>query len=419
MGIDFSFYAKVEDKQKVSRAANEVSKAMGAEVLEFDTCIRIDFCRLGSLYLDFKEESNGLQLEGNARTNLAGAGYHKAVVDFTDAFLEKAELQAEVEDETEYYEHRDFEKMRTENMYSWLKSMMQICKIQIEKEKIGNLAVCWSNAQYQPELMENTAYSPFGPLHIPQIIAEIEEEGIERFAQRFFLWNEKEKDAGFYLKSALSMLWEECYFMPGSRSEEDQKINQLIIKYLETAARMNPELPFPKEDYLCLCRLNEAEPISLEGLKELKTEEPIGFRKGLVIHSLGNFKITLPGFYQMTEVEREQGFDYVWYDGVEQNWHNFRFTVFSSRNGNAEFSDQLFEETEENFIEYEAGDGRGRAAFAREVIDEEGDSFYQSIAQVICENQMLFVTASFAKRKEKDKVMELLQQIKGSLKKKK
>ena len=55
-------------------------------------------------------------------------------------------------------------------------------------------------------------------------------------------------------------MWEECCFMPGSRSERDKRMNDRIIDHLEKALLLDRGLPFPTEEYILLCRLNGREP---------------------------------------------------------------------------------------------------------------------------------------------------------------
>ena len=147
------------------------------------------------------------------------------------------------------------------------------------------------------------------------------------------MWNNEERDALFYRNTALSALWEDCYFMPSARSEEDMEINSFIIENLEKAAAMDTSLAFPKEDYLLLCRLVEKEPVDVSALPDFISEFPIGYRKDKVTYTLGNLKFDLPGNYLYFEEDDSRGY----YDGEDENWHVVRMLAYSMPDDEADY----------------------------------------------------------------------------------
>lgn len=409
MSIGFQFTADIKQQNTTLEAIRQISEQFGYEFFSGKDWARVEFCRMGDLQFSFTEKKKGLfakvELTCDACTSVAGAGFHAAAIDFVDALVNAAYLKIVMVDETEYYTHRDFEQMRREHFYSWLGTLVEVCA-RNEGEK-SNLSLCWSVGQYLPEDIAGSVVTPFGRFNIHTMIELVQREGIEALARLFFLWNERERDAHFYCNCALSVLWEDCFFQPGSRSEADQRVNQAAIGLLEQAIKLDPSLPIPKAEYTLLCTLQERIPIDVSASPDLQSPYPIGYRRGMVVYRMGNTSLTLPGRFLMEENEDST----LWFDDQPENWYNLRASAFSMREGNAEFIPSLFEDTTEPMEEFDAGDGKGRGAFAGEQQDGDGECYYQSIAQIICQRQTTLITASYQNREDKAWAMALFRQI--------
>ena len=127
------------------------------------------------------------------------------------------------------------------------------------------------------------------------MIKQTEKNGISWLAERFFIWDNEEKDALYYRNTALNYLWEQCCFVPSRRSSEDSVCNQMIIDSLEQAAVLNPGLPLPVDAYREICSLADRAPSIKEDAPKMESDYPVGFRKREVTHSFGTLRLTLPG----------------------------------------------------------------------------------------------------------------------------
>ena len=324
MSIGFRLTTKCKNVSSFQKLLDVVAARHEVSVSHTEDYSELSVCRLGNIFFNYEPTEAETVIIGDCQTNLLGAGFHKAAIDIVDEVMELRDFPFEVEDDTEYYEHRDFERMRSEHFYHWLNAIVELCQERMSKD--GSMyAICWDCHKYMPQEVEGTVVSPFGRIRPEHFVERIKTEGIEALANEFLMWNNKERDALFYRNTALSALWEDCYFMPSARSDEDEEINSFIIKNLETAAGMDASLPFPKEDYLQLCRLAEKEPIDVSALPDYVCEFSIGYRKGWVTYTLGNLKFSLPGNYLYFEEDDFRGY----YDGENEDWHIVRLLACS------------------------------------------------------------------------------------------
>ena len=179
----------------------------------------------------------------------AGAGLHRAAVELLDSLPIRG---LAVEDETGFYRHRDFQRMKEEHFYPWLRTLVDVCR-QESGKGVSGMQLCWDLEQYAPEDIPDTVVTPMGRFRLGELADMVERDGIEVLAGRFFLWNGRTQDARFYRNRAINALWERCFFSSSRRSGEDAVINASILDDLERAARMDPSLPLPRSSYEEVC----------------------------------------------------------------------------------------------------------------------------------------------------------------------
>lgn len=348
----------------------------------------VSFCRLGDLFLNYQHEGEGntdnvISVNGDCQTNMLGPGFHKAAIEFIDRLQQATGTRFEVEDETDYYTERDFEAMKKKHFHKWLAKLFEIIQEQEDKGSTS-LSICWDLNKYYPQSDSGIVISPLGSFRLSEVIRRIREEGIESFADDFFIWNNPERDARFHRGLALNAMWEDCYFMPSERSEEDARINGYIISELETAASLDPSLPFPKKEYEELCRLHGCTPVPTDGIPTYETEFAIGYRRGIINHKVGRIRFSLPGSY----LEDTDDGTLVYYDAAADNWHTVRCTGYST-NGEPDFLD-----VEEEMIEEREFDGGKYRLYdmgiGQDSEDEEPYPVYSCHA--LCSNQYTLFT---------------------------
>ena len=388
MGLGFTIHTKIKDIEKFQQAVESQAVESGYNAEHDESSSTVSFCRLGDLFLNYQHEGEGntdnvISVNGDCQTNMLGPGFHKAAIEFIDRLQQATGTRFEVEDETDYYTERDFEAMKKKHFHKWLAKLFEIIQEQEDKGSTS-LSICWDLNKYYPQSDSGIVISPLGSFRLSEVIRRIREEGIESFADDFFIWNNPERDARFHRGLALNAMWEDCYFMPSERSEEDARINGYIISELETAASLDPSLPFPKKEYEELCRLHGCTPVPTDGIPTYETEFAIGYRRGIINHKVGRIRFSLPGSY----LEDTDDGTLVYYDAAADNWHTVRCTGYSA-NGDPDFLD-----VEEEMIEEREFDGGKYRLYdmgiGQDSEDEEPYPVYSCHA--LCSNQYTLFT---------------------------
>lgn len=388
MGLGFTIHTKIKDIEKFQQAVESQAVESGYNAEHDESSSTVSFCRLGDLFLNYQHEGEGntdnvISVNGDCQTNMLGPGFHKAAIEFIDRLQQATGTRFEVEDETDYYTERDFEAMKKKHFHKWLAKLFEIIQEQEDKGSTS-LSICWDLNKYYPQSDSGIVISPLGSFRLSEVIRRIREEGIESFADDFFIWNNPERDARFHRGLALNAMWEDCYFMPSERSEEDVRINGYIISELETAASLDPSLPFPKKEYEELCRLHGCTPVPTDGIPTYETEFAIGYRRGIINHKVGRIRFSLPGSY----LEDTDDGTLVYYDAAADNWHTVRCTGYST-NGEPDFLD-----VEEEMIEEREFDGGKYRLYdmgiGQDSEDEEPYPVYSCHA--LCSNQYTLFT---------------------------
>lgn len=351
MGLGFTIHTKIKDIEKFQQTVESQAVESGYNAEHDESSSTVSFCRLGDLFLNYQHEGEGntdnvISVNGDCQTNMLGPGFHKAAIEFIDRLQQATRTRFEVEDETDYYTERDFEAMKKKHFHKWLTKLFEIIQEQNNKGSTS-LLFCWDINKYYPQSDNGIVISPLGSFRLSEVVRRIREEGIESFADDFFIWNNSERDARFHRGMALNAMWEDCYFMPSERSEEDARINGYIISELETTASLDPSLPFPKKEYEELCRLHGCVPVPTDGIPPYETEFAIGYRRGIVNHKVGKIRFSLPDSY----LEDTDEGTLVYYDAAADNWHTVRCTGYST-DGEPDFLD-----VEEEMIEEREFDG--------------------------------------------------------------
>lgn len=388
MGLGFNIRTRIRNIKTFKRTVEKLAAESGYHAEHDESATRVRFCRLGDLFLNYQHEGEGntdnvISVNGDCQTNMLGPGFHKAAIEFIDRLQQAIGTRFEVEDETDYYTERDFEAMKKKHFHKWLAKLFEIIQEQEDKGS-KSLLFCWDLNKYYPQSDSGIVISPLGSFRLSEVIRRIREEGIESFADDFFIWNNPERDARFHRGLALNAMWEDCYFMPSERSEEDARINGYIISELETAASLDPSLPFPKKEYEELCRLHGCTPVPTDGIPTYETEFTIGYRRGIVNHKVGRIRFSLPGSY----LEDTDDGTLVYYDAATDNWHTVRCTGYST-NGEPDFLDV----EEEMIVEREFDGGKYRLydmGTGQDSEDEEPYPVYSCHA--LCSNQYTLFT---------------------------
>ena len=404
MSIGLEFYAKVRSKDSLIERAEALAGELDYGLGIGEDGLRFVLCPAGGdLYMTWKRDdtlSEWWTIEGDCQSTPAGPGFHKAAVELLDRMgFEKLAVY----DETDYYEQRDFEQMKTNHFYPWLGTLVNVCN---KETDLSSFRICWDMNQYAPEDVENAIVTPMGRFDITEMLDMVNEEGIEAFAELFFVWLSPERDARFYRNRALNALWEDCCFTFSYRSDRDASINTSILDDLEKAAELDPDLPLPRASYYELCDLSEREPMLPPG-PELEYSFEIGYRKGLITHLFGELNLTLPGsyMYEWEEYDNGGGTNMWWDPSIDSPiW---RITGYQKNAGNAEFTPHLSDLND--LTEDEIQGGRIRWGWTE--LEENGEPFYQVQCEVISGPSLYYISVSYTNPEELNDIEELIEKL--------
>lgn len=415
MSIGFTFTARAKKPEKLTQKAEKLAKEKGYGLSVGKNWLRFVLCPMGELFLHWEKETKVLgqwTVTGECYSTPCGAGFHKAAIDLLDELDRGALKIRSVEDETQYYEHRDFEHMKEQHFYPWLKTLVTLCGEKVASGEYSNLSICWNLHQYQPEEIPGTLVTPLGRFEAKSMVKAVETLGVRWLADRFFLWDAKEQDARYFRNSALNLMWEECCYVPSSRRESDARCNRMILELTERAAMLDPRLPLPVTAYREICALDGREPRISEDTPELEQTFPIGYRKRPVVHSYGTLQLALPGDYlEEWEDDGDGGGNSMWWNGTEESpvW---RITGLRKREGSAHLSPAADRERDRE----QKAVPNGMVRWGWYPLEEEQKEGEEMAYQVYCEAvsgpSLFLITATYFRKEDRLLIYELLNSLK-------
>ncbi|MDV0445083.1 hypothetical protein MmiAt1_06390 [Methanimicrococcus sp. At1] len=404
MDLGFSFQTSPIRLEKAFALLNEMSEECGYDFYNFQNMVRITLCEAGKIFFYYE---NGA-INGICQSNIGGPGFHAAAIDFIDKFETKSKLTVALDDTTEYHSHRDFERLKTE-FYDWLRDMIEVLSEETKHKSFDNIYFRWNMGEYTPENITNTVVTPMGRFSVSYLAEQAKE--IENLSKEFFLWNSRKIDPLYFRNTALSLLWVGCCFMPGSRSDDDLEVNHKIIALIRVVIHTDPTIPIPIDEYLELCALNNVEPLPTDNLVEHRSEFPIGYRRGMVQKHVGNLVIPLSGNYLYSV---DSGYD-VWYNEAEIGWRIIQTEAYNRDEIGTAFDD-IFDKAEEPVESFKIIGGKCNAAFTGTIEDEEdGDIYFQIIAEILSGTQITLFTIYFDDPEDKENIMNWLKEIRANI----
>lgn len=407
MSIGFTFTGRVKKPETLLVAAQKLAEERSYGVYQREDGLSLSLCPLdGRVYMTWKKEGGLLgqwTVEGECVSTPAGPGLHKAAVEALDALpIQKLH----VEDETEYFQHRDFDRMLREHFHPWLKTMVDMLTGQFGEDHT-NVCMCWDLDAYMPEDVPGTVVTPVGRFSAKWMRETVENQGIETLAERFFLWyHPGKRDALYNRQVALNLLWEHCYYAPSSRSREDASNNEIVCKNLEMAAMLDRNIPLPRKAYEEICQLARRAPALPDG-PELEEEFEPGYRKGLVTCPMGPLRLTLPGLYRHEREQWENGNGCEkWCDetGLSPIW---RVNGYRMNQGDAAFTPVF--EGDNDLTRFEIKDGA--VQYGWRALEEDGQSIYQVRAEVVTGPFLFVITVTYLEPEDRPGIEELIRKI--------
>lgn len=412
MSINISFSLRPKNrlaglKNWTSKTAEEMVKELGEEFgctwTPFYGFLILRFCPEGNIWFRWHKHT----LLGESQTNIAGPGFHAAVIEFLERLAGLGKLKLKVSDRTGYFRDRDFLKMRQKYFYQWFTELIKL----VSGWDDGKESVfCWPSGEFIPEKLKGKLITHIRPFSFGELKGMANSGLPMAFARDFFIWNELHKDALYHRNCALALLNQSCFFMPSIRSEKDREVNDSIIHSLEAAFLMDPGLPFPKSEYLEICRLSDHEPVDVSRAAPFPEDTGVGCRRNTIYRRLGNLQFCLPGSFLLEEICVDHMDHY--FDGPGYGGHDFYiYGVVLGRGGTAKFKDAWFLQGKKDAVyRFQTEAGQAKVVVYRPE-ETDGALLYKLSAQVLCSEQRTNINITFRKPGEMEWALDLIKKI--------
>ena len=249
-------------------------------------------------------------LQVSARTNSAGPGYHAYLIDVMDGL---GIAPADVEDETGYYEHRDFGKLQGE-MANWLQNLSEKVIEMSAEGGYADLTISMTTDQIPTDTGRFTS-CPLG--HFERGFFERAQKDTSAAAE-FFVWWNRERDAAFFRNVALHLIHCEVNWLPPETDAEREAV-AATLACLEKAYSMDPGLDYPAPEWEELALLSggtwseAAHPGLMERSRQRRggSQEKLGYARGSLSQSVGCWRFVRDG---MMHYDMEENGVSVWWD---------------------------------------------------------------------------------------------------------
>lgn len=417
MSIHFRFTMKPKRKllkteelefQTVMTAVKAMEKEEQIRIEEFSGGVKVTLCPEGYIEILYKKSEN--MLHGDCQTHIAGPGFHAAAIAFLEKLAQEIDLKLKLDDDTNYSRDKDFEKMQTDHFYPWLRHILRLVCEQYSKT---DYCLCWDLVSYTPEVIPGTVVTPIRRFTIEEF-KEYYQHDIRLFARDFFVWNNMKRDAWFYRNSALMEMNVSCYFMFSERSIWDGIENGLCLINLEKALQYDINVPFPTTEYRLLCRLHGQPPMNLDNVVEMKHACEIGYRRGMILHQVGQFTYSVYGDC-LERMDRANN-TMIYYDDRPGRYHRIKLTSFHIKGKNAEFVSDVYQRADiATSHEFRVGDGICRLDILKPVPLKKSPEGYQyeMSAQMLLDNQLILVNQTYQRRDETVDIFEWFKSFNG------
>ncbi len=374
-------------------------------VLEYNETIRAGmFFAEEDVYFQFTDDG---RLAINAKTNGAGPGYHAYLADVFERLRTACALSwndDDVEDETGYWHGRDFEELQ-HTMADWLESLAGMLVQHHMNDGSFGLAICMGTERVPDDASRYAAHL-LGWRDRDYFRAMFHDGPSPTDCAAFFIWWTRERNAEFYLKCALAMMWCDCNWLP-PETDLETRLYTAVFLCLESAWDSNPKLHFPVLEWKEMALLSDSGDIIQELERRFPAEvprrEPIGYLRGNVRHDLGSgWRITLPGAMH-EELDGEDGTVLVYWDSL----HTIRVSRFTVTGENINARDLLDTITEnvEAAVDFSVRDTKdilARIAHEPQAGEDGKDYFGSFFFAAVDAGRVLYISIFYDKEDDRD-----------------
>ena len=403
MGLGFSIRYPVDNNKKTGKEVYErFFRELSTIVPEWKTNSFFDDHGFRVRLVPFEEDIYGQWEDGSlcvsARTNSAGPGYHAWLIQLLDRLKGRP---LAVEDETGYYEHRDFKALQG-SMMGWLKGLSDHLLEMAESDDCNNLSVSMA-IDWAPEDSSHFTCCPLG--YFEKSFFERASQGLADGSEFFIWWNQK-PDAHFFKNCAANLIWCENNWLP-PETKEEQSIIRTTLACLEKAYGLNNKLLYPVAEWQKLLQLLNEEKRIKKWQARLGNagESTLGYRHGNISSNANGWRITHSG--KMHFECMEDGTSVWWDDSI-----TIRLTVmtvqFKEEVENK--SQALLQSVLRNESGYEPVSLRNdtiHAAIQHTQYEENGELLWQTRLNATLDNELLILSIYYPDESNRDLVVKI------------
>ena len=422
MGLGFTMYFPLENSGNYSKKNYEkYFSGLSSVVPEWNTAFSSSSEGFCVKLVPFEEEIYGdwelstspqgevsrveSRLRVSAKTNSAGPGYHAYLIDIMD----KLGIEPlEVEDETGYWENRDFGLLQ-EEMSEWLRGLgAQILKMSKTGE-YKNIAVSLE-IDNLPEDSNHLTCCPLG--YFEKEFYEKTQSGSSN-SKEFFIWWNREQDALFYRNCALNLIWCENNWLPPEMDDE-RMIAAATLGCLEKAYTMDTCLEYPEPEWLELALLTDDKALlnTIQKRFGAAKNAALGYRRGTICSNANGWRISHSG--QM-HFDTEDDGTLVWWDDdrtIRVSTLSFRWKEEIKPDSEALLKDAI--SNEEGCERFSLRDGQIAAAIQHTQIEENGEPLWQTRLTAALTDKLLILSIYYIDESDRNWAAEICASVTNS-----
>jgi hypothetical protein len=207
-------------------------------------------------------------ISADTKTSTMGPGYHAYAISVVRAVGELCGIDWDwSDDETGYATKGDFADLQ-EQMAEFLVALADAFLSVPRLNDAPSLAV--NMAAFAPVPVTGGSFSitPLGPRGRGFWEAVKRRDKLNQHAREFYAWWSQERDADYYFKTGMVLLWNDIYWRPAVSDQEEHTM-RLALDCFERAADLNPQMDLPNAEIAELKLLLE-----LDEEDELPTPDP-------------------------------------------------------------------------------------------------------------------------------------------------
>lgn len=273
-----------DQMDEIYQTLGALSQREGVQIEDRGHAVEILVCPQGKIVA--QEDEKDLILAANTRHG--GPGFHAFVVDFFEDLQEEVEGEYEFFDDTEYNKDEDFDRLITK----YEEELEYVRKLILDRPGFSEKNYMFDETYYLPQAQQGKINTATGVMDL----TDFQTTNIKYLMDRFYVWNDWDRDGQFYLNSALTLIAKDYYGKYSHMDEVSAKVAETIAEDIEAAYRLNPLLPLPLNTYQEICELLHRES-KLKGAIAMD-EEIVPYRNKDVHHIFEDARIVALGSAQ-------------------------------------------------------------------------------------------------------------------------